>query len=98
MLAALKPAMCGQVGMRDLRLNLDPKPLAVAESRRRMDRLADRWKRKLEAEAIIAQHAGLRAEPNESNTFESSRTRVAIEDTENLNSDVLSETVLSLGL
>jgi hypothetical protein len=72
--AARKSAVCGQVALRALRISQPPKPLAMGEWMRRMDRLVDRWKRKLEAEAIVAQHAGLSSQSKEPARFESAVT------------------------
>ena len=72
--AARKSAVGGQVALRAMQTNDRPKPLAIAAWMLRMDRLADRWKRKLEAEAIVAQHAGLSSQPNEPARFESAVT------------------------
>ena len=47
LLEARKSAVCGRVALRARRINETPRPLAVAEWMRRMDRLADSWKRML---------------------------------------------------
>ena len=70
LLAARKSAVCGQVTLRAMRMNKQPNSQSVAEWMRRMDRLADCFKRRLEAEAIVAQHAGLRFSQNEPASFE----------------------------
>jgi hypothetical protein len=69
-LAAIKSSVAHGELMRACRQGRPPKSMAIAEWMRRMDRLTVRVKRKLEAEALVVQHAGLRSRPDEPTSFD----------------------------
>lgn len=59
-LAAVKSSVIGGLQMRAQRMSQPINSAAIGEWSRRMDRLANRWYRKLEAEAIAAQYRAAR--------------------------------------
>lgn len=60
LLAARKSSVCGQLGFRAMRINEPLNAHAIGEWMRRMDRLANRWQRKLEGEAVAAEYGAVK--------------------------------------
>jgi len=53
------------VGLRAKRIGAPPNPVALGEWNRRMDRLAARWSRRLEADAVAEEYRASRTMPND---------------------------------
>src|ERR1700694_4598339 len=56
LIAARKSTVQAGVSLRGTRIGQQPNPIALGEWNRRMDRLAARWNRKLEAEAVACEY------------------------------------------
>ena len=59
LLAARKSSVCGHLGLRGMAINEPLNAHAIGEWVRRMDRLANRWQRKLEGDAVAAEYGAL---------------------------------------
>jgi pyrimidine deaminase RibD-like protein len=59
-IAARKSAVQGQTALRGMRIREQPNPIALGNWTRRMDRLAARWSRKLEADAVAEEYRASR--------------------------------------
>jgi hypothetical protein len=60
LLAARKSCVCGQLEFRAMRINEPLNAHAIGEWMRRMDRLDNRWQRKLEGDAVAAKYGGVK--------------------------------------
>ena len=60
LLAARKSSVCGQLGLRAMRINEPLNAHAIGEWMRRMDRLANRWQRTLGGDAVAAEYGAVK--------------------------------------
>jgi hypothetical protein len=71
LIAVRKSSVEAEINRRGTAINKQPNPIALRDWKRRMDRLATRWSRKLEAEAVATEYRAVKL-PSETATPEGS--------------------------